>query len=76
MGELELYRLAAGIYEGNTNDDLWEWWVNRVDDLPRMKFILQIATIMQPSSAAAERVFSMVQALFNDNQDQALEDMK
>ena len=43
-------------------------------DLPHWSAVAKKVLLVQPSSAAAERVFSVMEALFNRQQDSALED--
>ncbi len=39
---------------------IWEWWKLRWDTLPAWKKALRLVVLVQPSSAAAERVFSQL----------------
>ena len=51
-----------------------EWWKQHSQDLPRWSSACQLVLLMQPSSAAAERAFSLLTNSFNDEQKRSLED--
>ena len=51
-----------------------EWWHRQEERLPRWATVVKQVTLIQPSSAAAERVFSILKASFNEQQDCALVD--
>ena len=52
------------------------WWRNNGDALPDWKIVLHYAVLFQPSSATAERIFSMIDWMFGHLQEAALEDYK
>ena len=51
-----------------------EWWQHHAEKLPNWSSAVKKVLLVQPSSAAAERVFSILNASFNDQQDHALAD--
>ena len=51
-----------------------EWWEKHHQALPHWSLFARHCAVLQPSSAAAERVFSIVNALFTDSQEQCLSD--
>jgi len=75
IGELpQFYILAEGVA---ADVDLLTWWFNVRKELPTWyNKVLPFAVIMQPTSCTAERMFSMMKWMFNDNQHAALEDYK
>ena len=54
--------------------DFLEWWQGNSPDLPHWSSATQLIFLIQPSSAAAERVFSILNQSFDDNQTNSLED--
>ena len=50
------------------------WWHAHQEQLPYWSATTKRLALVQPSSAAAERVFSLLRAAFNDKQVDALED--
>jgi hypothetical protein len=59
------------------NVDVLVWWFNMRDHLPVWyENIIPLAVAFQPTSAAAERVFSMLNWMFHDNQEGLLGDHK
>ncbi len=54
--------------------DICKWWQNHQDDLPAWATVCKLVLLVQPSSAAAERVFSLLQNYFTDRQKSSLED--
>ena len=70
--ELPLYMAKA---DGVSQDlDKLEWWKNHQFELPNWSRACKTALLIQPSSAAAERVFSLLNNTFKDSQASALED--
>ena len=51
-----------------------DWWRRHQTDLPHWSSAAQLVSLVQPSSAAAERVFSLLQNSFNHRQDHSLQD--
>ena len=54
--------------------DPCEWWKYRSADIPMWARSSQKIALIQPSSAAEERVFSLLQSSFGKQQEQSLED--
>jgi hypothetical protein len=76
--ELPAYlALAADV---NADVNILEWWKNHSSPgsdycLPHWSSAVQKVLLVQPSSAAAERVFSMLNQSFGEQQQNALEDL-
>lgn len=51
-----------------------EWWDRQEHSLPHWSASVRKTILIQPSSAAAERVFSLMKASFNRSRDRALQD--
>ena len=72
--ELPDYLAAAdGVVMANEEEKL-AWWAAPIDTLPHWAGVVKTLLVIQPSSASAERVFSLLKNAFNDQQDNALED--
>ena len=70
--ELPLYMAKA---DGVSPElDKLEWWKNQQLELPNWSSACKTALLIQPSSAAAERVFSLLNNSFKESQTSALED--
>lgn len=54
--------------------DPLEWWKCNASALPHWSKVAQKMFLLQPSSAATERVFSLLKSSFNDQQDNSLKD--
>ena len=52
----------------------WRWWRNNAAEIPSWASAVKKITLVQTSSAAAERVFSLLVTMFGDKQQDALED--
>lgn len=60
-----------------SNEPLISWWKGNNRRIPTWtRWILQLAVLIVPSSAGAERVFSIIRWMFGDDQDAGLEDLK
>ena len=65
---------------GNIPDDFdalagtWQWWRNNAAEIPFWASAVKKIALVQPSSAAAEKVFSLLVTVFGDQQHDALED--
>ena len=70
--ELPSYLASAA----DTSDEVLplEWWKRNASTLPNWSNAAKNVILMQPSSASAERVFSLLNNSFNDQQDNSLED--
>ena len=74
MLELPVYRAeAAGLTDPER--DVNAWWITQRDKVPHWWKLFCKVALLQPSSAAAERVFSMVDALFKEQQSRVLSDL-
>ena len=72
--ELPDYLAAAdGVVMADEEEKL-AWWAAHRDTLPHWAGVVKKLLVIQPSSASAERVFSLLKNAFNDQQDNALED--
>ena len=60
--------------EEHGENAILQWFKNRVQLLPAFAEAVKVAAIIQPSSAAAERVFSMLKSLQSDTQTSMLHD--
>lgn len=78
LNEIPLYiQLATNNgYDGTDRIALANWWSLVRGQLPEWSIVVSCAVLFVPSSAGAERVFSMVSFMFDDGQDAALEDFK
>ena len=55
-------------------DDKLTWWANHKDTLPHWSSLVKKLLLIQPSSASAERVFSLLTNAFGSQQESALQD--
>ena len=51
-----------------------EWWRQHAERLPHWAKAVKLVLLVQPSSASAERVFSLLRTAFSDQQEGALQD--
>ena len=72
--ELPNYLAAAQDVIMPCEEDKVKWWKQQSDNLPHWSSAVMKVLLVQPSSAAAERVFSILNSSFNDSQDHALVD--
>ena len=70
--ELGIYLAKAADVSPETDTLLW--WQNHSTYLPYWSSALKDVLLVQPSSAAAERVFSLLKASFGPQQDSSLQD--
>ena len=63
-----------GLAEGVTKIDILEWRVKNEEKLPNWATAYKKIVLCQPSSAATERIFSILKNSFNADQNLALED--
>ena len=70
--ELPLYLAKAADTHSSIN--ALEWWKMNMNYLPKWVSALQKVLLIQPSSAASERVFSLLKASFNEQQYCSLQD--
>jgi hAT family C-terminal dimerisation region len=72
--EFPHYKAAATSIDAHV--DIAHWWRLHASTLPHFASAAKRAIVIQPSSAAAERVFSMLGNMFDDRQMRALADYK
>ena len=64
--ELPNYLAAAQDVIMPWEEDKVKWWRQQSDNLPHWSSAVMKVLLVQPSSAAAERVFSILNSTFND----------
>ena len=69
--ELPVY--LAAVEDASTDVNPVQWWKHHATDLPKWSEAFRLIILVQPSSAAAERVFSELQS-FKSQQESSLED--
>ena len=72
--ELPAYLAAAEDVVIPTEEKKVEWWCGNEEQLPRWASTVKQFLLVQPSSATAERVFSILKASFNEQRNCALVD--
>ena len=72
--ELPLYLAASDGVTVTCEDDKLTWWANHKDTLPHWSSLVKKLLLIQPSSASAERVFSLLTNAFGSQQESALQD--
>ena len=72
--ELPTYMAAAEDVSISTEEKKVEWWCYHKERLPHWASAVKQVLLVQPSSAAAERVFSTLKSSFNEQQECALAD--
>ena len=70
----ELSSYVANVADVCPDFDILLWWQNHMTDLPHWSSVVKDVVLVQPSSAAAERVFSILQLSFGPQQDRSLQD--
>ena len=58
----------------NENEALLKWWHNHASALPKWSATFKVALLIQSSSAAAERVFSLLSNTLTERQTRSMED--
>ena len=71
--ELPNYLAIAGGAAIETEEGKVQWWARHADALPNWSAAVKKILLVQPSSASAERVFSLLQNAFSKQQEAALE---
>ena len=71
--ELPTYMATADGVSTTLVDKL-QWWHNQENYLPKWSTAFKVALLIQPSSAAAERVFSLLSNSFTERQTRSMED--
>ena len=72
----ELPRYLAVVVDGadlQTEEKKLQWWSRNEANLPNWSSVVKKVLLVQPSSASAERVFSIMNNFFTNQQDAALE---
>ena len=72
--KLELPKYLAAAEDISPTVDTFVWWKRHVNDFPHWSKACKMLLLVQPSSAAAERVFSILSNSFTDTQRSSLED--
>ena len=70
----ELPHYLATAEDLSPDYDVVEWWKAHEPDIPNWADVCKLILLVQPSSAAAERVFSLLQNSFSRQQYKSLED--
>ena len=70
--ELPAYLAAAE--DVSPDVETLSWWKNHQSGMPTWAKAFQLILLVQPSSVAAERVFSLLQKSFSHQQQSSLED--
>ena len=70
----ELPTYLARAADTDENFDILEWWKRNSSHLPYWSAAAKRIFLVQPSSAASQRVFSLLKNSFGDQQDNALQD--
>ena len=72
QGELAAYQALTDDVAAEIN--VLEWWSQHSKEIPSWASACKQILLLQPLSAASERVFSLLQNSFNNRQERALED--
>ena len=72
--ELPLYLAAADGVTVTCENDKLTWWASHKETLPHWASLVKTLLLIQPSSASAERAFSLLTNGFSSQQERALED--
>ena len=72
--ERPAYRAAADGVTVTCEEDKAAWWAAHADTLPHWSSLVKTLLLIQPSSASAERAFSILANAFNAQQDRTLQD--
>ena len=70
----ELPQYLAKTADVSEQFDLLEWWKLNADELPNWSSAARKVLVLQPSSAASERVFSLLKSSFSEQQENSLQD--
>ena len=70
----ELPQYQAAVEDVSQEVDTIKWWKDHQNELPAWAEACKLVLLVQPSSAAAERVFSLLENSFSSSQTSALED--
>ena len=70
----ELPAYIAAVEDVSCDVDVAKWWNNHQNELPAWAEACKLVLLVQPSSAAAERVFSLLESSFSSKQNTSLQD--
>lgn len=70
----ELSAYIAAAEDVSSEIDPMMWWKSHEAELPKWANACKLVVLVQPSSAAAERVFSILSSSFTAQQESSLED--
>ena len=70
----ELPQYIAKTVETSPEVDVISWWVKHSDELPHWSGAAKMVALIQPSSGAVERVFSILTDTFSTQQHTSLQD--
>ena len=70
----ELPKYLAMAEDVSPSVDKNDWWMKHETELPHWSRACKMVLLVQPSSAAAERVFSLLSNSFTERQMSSLED--
>ena len=72
--ELPHYLASAEGTQVATEEEKVQWWARNSANLPNWSSVVKKILLVQPSSASAERVFSIMRSSFTNQQQSALEE--
>ena len=72
--KIELPNYLSRAQDENPNLSPMEWWKLNSELLPTWCIVAKKMLLLQPSSASVERVFSLMNSTFGDQQDNSLQD--
>lgn len=73
--ELPVYLAKTATLPSNNDQfDTLNWWSQHQNDLPKWSGVAELVFLIQPSSSASERVFSILNNSFSSQQQQSLQD--
>ena len=72
--ELPEYHAATDGVSLSSDDEKFAWWAAHSKTLPNWSALVKKLLFLQPSSASAERVFSLLNNAFNAQRDSSLTD--
>ena len=72
--ELPTCSYKAAVDDVDPSVDAQDWWERLTEDLSHWSTAFKLVLLVQPSSAAAERFFSLLQNSFSQRQSSSLED--
>ena len=73
---LQSYKVCSAKFNYEKYPTILSFWIAKKDDLPDWYECMKFISLLQPSSAAAERVFAILRTKFSKQQESTLEDYK